>query len=86
MQDHLKFLATVEEEELIVNSFRAYNFRLDFSKRNPDYLKLIPQVGGVYFIAGRNSKLLKAYVGKTNCLQRRITDYHRSFQVHCPND
>ena len=81
------FIASEDERESVSREFERYSFALDFSDTEADYLCQIPAVMGVYFIAGsRDGKMLNAYVGKTTNVHRRFRDYHRGFQVHCPND
>lgn len=82
-----KFFASDEERELVSRRFESCPLVLDFSDTEADYLSQIPAVMGVYFIAGlRDGKVLKAYVGQTTNVRKRFRDYHRGFQVHCPND
>lgn len=81
------FIASDEERELVRGQIETYPFVLDFSDTEADYHSQIPAVRGIYFVVGsRGGRMLKAYVGKTNNFRKRLADYHRDFQVHCPND
>ena len=82
-----KYLATPEERRLIEEHFIVHQIQFNFSESKPVYTEKIPTDSGVYFIAGQcDGMILKVYVGKADNIQRRILDYHRSFQIHCPND
>jgi hypothetical protein len=81
------YLASSEEQRLLNEVFVLQPIQLDFSILKPTYTEIISGGSGVYFIAGHNEEsILKVYVGKADNLRRRIIDYHRAFQVHCPND
>ena len=79
-------IASPQEEAEIEDSFCKHEFVLDFSVERPKYLVKVEETQGVYLIAAKGEGLLKCYIGKTTSFRRRLSDYHRKFQVHCPND
>ena len=82
-----RFIASSDEEEAIASTFESHDLELDFSNPCPGNLAAIPSGSGIYLIIGRRGEqLIKVYVGKATDIRRRIGDYHRGFQVHCPND
>lgn len=81
-----EFIANTEDEETLQAEFNRHSFELNFADFKPSYLSQIPNKSGIYFIGAKRNNLLKVYAGKANNIQVRITDYHRGFQVHCPND
>ncbi|HIG85658.1 MAG TPA: hypothetical protein EYQ25_01310 [Planctomycetes bacterium] len=81
------FIASAEVQADVEQAFTRHEFTLDFNDTKAGYLASIPTTSSVYFVAGeRDGQVLSLYVGKATDLRRRIRDYHRAFQVHCPND
>jgi len=81
------FIASVLESQTIQGEFDRHAIEFDFTSPRPEYLSSAPTTPGVYFIIGeRGDQLLKVYIGKAASVRRRMGDYHRAFQIHCPND
>ncbi|MBT3191914.1 MAG: GIY-YIG nuclease family protein [Verrucomicrobia bacterium] len=91
MTDLSYYMATEKQRGFVESQFTLITPVLDFSNTRQDYLSNVPDSKGIYLICGQlaegaDDTILRVYVGKTTNLQNRIKDYHRSFQVYCPND
>lgn len=85
--DLKRFLATPREREAIEGDFQLVASGVVLGPGSRRGAEKLPASGGCYFwTMDVDARRFKIYVGQTNSLKKRITDYSLDVQIHSPND